>query len=117
MVVDGIRVGCCAFERHVDFQGDIREDEVNPAMAGSLYISTTDILPKYQGSGFGRLMKCWEIAFARHNGFRRIVTNTRKANIAMIELNKKFGFRTIRTTPGYYPHPTDATVVMELRLS
>ena len=34
----------------------------------------------------------------------------------MIALNRKFGFRAIRTTPGYYANPSEATVVMELRL-
>ncbi len=83
---------------------------------GSLYISTTGILPKFQGKGFGQLLKCWEIAYARHNGFTRIVTNTRKRNRSMIALNRKFGFRIIRTTPRYYSDPTDSTVVMELTL-
>ena len=49
MIIDGTRVGCCAFQAHVDFQEDIREDGVNPLMQGSLYISTTGILQKYRG--------------------------------------------------------------------
>lgn len=66
--------------------------------------------------GFGQLLKSWEIAYARFHGFSRIVTNTRKANAGMIALNRKFGFRTLRTTPRYYSAPPDATVVMELVL-
>jgi ribosomal protein S18 acetylase RimI-like enzyme len=116
MIIDGGTVGCCAFEAHVDFQEDIREDEVNPRMKGSLYISTTGILPEYQRGGLGRLFKCWQVAYARYHGFHRIVTNTRKRNVRMIALNKEFGFRILRTTPGYYCGPTDSTVVMELRL-
>jgi ribosomal protein S18 acetylase RimI-like enzyme len=116
MLVDGVKVGCCAFERHVDFQQDLRADGSNPRMVGSLYISTTGILPRFQGRGFGRLMKQWQIVYARYHGFTRIVTNTGKRNVAMIALNRKFHFRTIRTTPRYYYEPTDATVVMELRL-
>ena len=116
MLVDNVRVGCCAFEKRVDFQEDIREDEANCRMNSSLYISTTGILPQFQGRGFGQLLKCWEIAYARYHGFARIVTNTRKKNRPMIALNRKFGFKIIRTTPRYYSDPTDSTVVMELVL-
>jgi ribosomal protein S18 acetylase RimI-like enzyme len=116
MIVDGIKLGCCAFERHVDFQDDLNSDGMNPHMRGSLYISTTGILPKFQGKGFGRLLKSWEVSFARYHGFKRIVTNTRERNEKMIVLNREFGFRVIRTTPQYYSNPPDSTVVMELLL-
>jgi len=116
MVVDGVKVGCCAFEKHVDFQEDIRADGENPRRKGSLYISSTAILPGFQGQGFGALLKSWEITYARSHGFTRIVTNTRSRNLPMIRLNRRFGFRVIRTTPNYYSDPADATVVMELRL-
>jgi ribosomal protein S18 acetylase RimI-like enzyme len=116
MLVDHRKVGCCAFQKNVDFQEDIRQDGLNPRLKGSLYISTTGILPKFQGMGLGQLLKCWQISFARYHGFTRIVTNTRKGNAAMIALNQKFGFRTVRSTPRYYRAPADATVVMELVL-
>jgi len=116
MLVDGIKVGCCAFEEHVDFRDDENTDGINPPRKGSLYISTTGILPKFRGKGFGNLLKSWEVSYARYHGFRRIVTNTRSRNTAIIRLNRKFGFRIVRTTSGYYSDPGDATVVMELRL-
>lgn len=114
MLVDGVKAGCCAFERNVDF--DENADSVNPPLEGSLYIGTTGILPAFQGRGFGTLLKAWEVTFARYHGFRRVVTNTRKRNSSMVRLNRKFGFRVIRTVPRYYTDPSDATVVMELRL-
>lgn len=116
MLIDGAKAGCCAFQRDLDFQEDLHEDGWNPHAPGSLYIATTGLLPEYQGKGFGPLMKAWQIAFARRNGFRRIVTNTRRRNKRMIELNTRFGFKILRTTPRYYAEPTDATVVMELKL-
>jgi ribosomal protein S18 acetylase RimI-like enzyme len=116
MLADKIKVGCCAFQRNVDFQEDLRPDGLNPHRKGSLYISTTGILPKYQGLGFGQLMKSWQICFARFHGFSRIVTNTRKRNAAMVALNRKFGFKIVRTAPGYYSSPADAAVVMEILL-
>lgn len=116
MLAGGAKVGCCAFERHVDFREDVRDDGLNPRLRGSLYIATTGILPRFQGRGFGRLLKAWEVSYAGYHGFHRIVTNTRKGNSAMIRLNRAFGFRILRTTPGYYDDPLEATVVMELRL-
>jgi ribosomal protein S18 acetylase RimI-like enzyme len=114
LLVDGRKAGCCAFEKHVDFQEDLREDGRNVRRHGSLYIATTGIAPAFQGQGWGRLLKSWELAYARHNGFRRVITNARKSNAAMIALNRRFGFRVIRTTRGYYADPTESTVVMAL---
>ncbi len=115
MIAGKTKAGCCALQPHVDFQEDIREDGVNPPCPGSLYIASTGILPRYQGMGFGRLLKSWEISYARYHGFTRIVTNMRKSNAAMIRLNRQFKFRVVRTTPDYYRDPAEATVVMELR--
>ena len=94
-------VGCCAFEKR----------------RGSLYISTTGILPRFQNKGFGALLKSWEIVYARYHGFNRIITNCRKRNIRMIALNRQFGFRIVRTIPRYYTEPTDSSVLMELLLN
>jgi ribosomal protein S18 acetylase RimI-like enzyme len=116
MLIDGRKAGCCAFEWHVDFREDLRPDQKNPALQGSLYIATTGILPRYQRKGLGQLLKSWQIAYAAAHGFTRIVTNTRKRNKGMIALNQKFGFRVLRTTPRYYADPVDATVVMEKQL-
>ena len=115
MIVDGVTVGCCAFVHHVDFQDD--PDEENPPRQGSLYIPTTGILPRFQGKGFGDLLKCWQIAYAGCHGFKRIVTNCRRSNRPMVALNKKFGFRIIRRPKAmYYEDPPEPTVVMELWL-
>ena len=114
MVVDGIRAGCCAFERHADFQEDLRRDRRNPHLRGSLYIASTGILPRLQGKGLGAVLKTWQIAYAHRYGFTRVVANTRKSNRRMISLNRKFGFKVRRTTRGYYHDPVEATVVMEL---
>jgi GNAT superfamily N-acetyltransferase len=116
MLIDGVKAGCCAFQRDIDFQEDLHEGGWNPVRKGSLYIATTGLLPQYQGRGFGPLMKAWQIAWARYHGFNRIITNTRRRNKRMIELNTKFGFRILRTTPRYYAEPADATVVMEITL-
>jgi ribosomal protein S18 acetylase RimI-like enzyme len=116
MLIDGVKVGCCALEKHVDFQQDQTDDGQNRRLPGSLYIATTGILPRFQGHGFGRMLKCWQIAYAWRHNFNRIVTNTRERNKAMIHLNRKFNFEVIRITPNYYSQPTDSTVVLELKI-
>ena len=115
MLVDDVEVGCCAFERNRDFRDDVAKR--NPARKGSLYITTTGILPALQGKGFGRLLKVWQIAYAKLHGYNRIVTNCRMRNAAIIGLNQSLGYRYVRATPHYYRGPDDATVVMELKLN
>jgi ribosomal protein S18 acetylase RimI-like enzyme len=116
MLVDGIKAGCCAFEEHADFRDDLDPEAANPPRKGSLYICSTGLLPKFQGKGLGTLLKSWELAYARYHGFTRVVTNMRSRNTAIIRLNRQFGFRVVRTSPGYYSSPADSTVVMELKL-
>jgi ribosomal protein S18 acetylase RimI-like enzyme len=114
LIVGGVKAGCCGFERNRNF--DERRDADVYRKAGSLYIATTGILPHFRGQGFGDLMKRWQISYARYHGFDRIVTNTRQGNVRMLGLNRKHGFRVVRTTPGYYDHPAEPVVVMELQL-
>ena len=104
MLVDGVKAGCAAFEPHTPKRG-------------TLYVATTGILPRLQGRGLGRLMKAWQIAWARQHGFVRITSHHRASNTAMIALNKSFGFRRTGTRQGYYTNPDEARVSMELTLS
>jgi ribosomal protein S18 acetylase RimI-like enzyme len=116
MILGKRKIGCCAFGLHADFQEDIHPDENNPHRRGSLYIVSTAILPQFRGKGFGTLIKAWQLSYAKHRGFRRIVTSSRKSNKTMIRLNAKFGFKIVRTAPGYYEDPPESAVVMERRL-
>jgi ribosomal protein S18 acetylase RimI-like enzyme len=105
LLIDGVKAGCCAFDK-------------NTAHAkGTLYVATTGVLPRFRRRGLAHRMKKWQIAYARRHGFNRIVINTRKSNVAMIALNRKFDFKTIRTIPGYYTGPTEPALVMELKLT
>jgi ribosomal protein S18 acetylase RimI-like enzyme len=116
LILNHRKVGCCAFEPNVDFQGDAADGNQTPQRKGSLYIASTAISPSVQAKGLGSLFKAWQISYARLHGFTRIVTNTRKSNKPMLRLNQKFGFKTIRTIPHYYVDPPESTVVLELRL-
>lgn len=103
MLVNARRVGCCA----------LQEDLEDPTI---LAISSTGILPAWQGIGLGRVMKTWQISYARLHGYKRIVTETRESNSRMIRMNQAFGFRIVRTTPECYFDPDEAAVEMELVL-
>jgi GNAT superfamily N-acetyltransferase len=115
MIVDGKRVGCCAFERDADFENN--PEDASPRRRGSLYVASTGILPDYQRRGFGERFKRWQIAWARRHDFTRIVTNSRQSNRHMIHVNEKCGFSILRTTGwNYYQCPAEPAVVMELKL-
>ena len=116
ILVDGTVAGCAAFALDTEFQEDLREDDENVPRQGTLYIQTTGLLGDYRGQGLGKRIKEWQVEYARRNGFERVVTNCRESNAAMIAINAKYGFRAIRTTPGYY-EDGEATVVMELILA
>jgi ribosomal protein S18 acetylase RimI-like enzyme len=113
MIAGTRKVGCCAFEKHVDFHD---KHGAAPRREHSLYIATTGILPQFQNRGFGPLLKSWQIAYARYHGFNRVITNCRKSNTRMIALNRQFGFRILRTVPRYYGDPAESAVLMELLL-
>jgi ribosomal protein S18 acetylase RimI-like enzyme len=101
LLADGRRVGCCAFQE----EGD-----------RLLAITTSGILPAWQGLGLGRLMKAWQVAFARRHGYRQIATECRAGNARMIRLNQSFGFQVTETMPAHYLDPEEDGVRMELRL-
>jgi ribosomal protein S18 acetylase RimI-like enzyme len=102
MLVDGKRVGCCALQ-------DGEE--------GELWITSSGILPAWQGMGLGRVMKAWQVALARGHGYRRVLTETRAGNTRMIHLNESFGFRIIKMLPDNYVDPDEDGVEMELVIS
>jgi len=116
MIVDGAKAGCTGFEPNVDFTEDLRPDRSNTAKNGSLYLATLAIHPRFRRNGFGRLLMEWQTCYARHNGFRRLVANVRSRNAPILALTRKFGFKPIRKSAGYYFGPADSTTVIELRL-
>jgi len=107
--VEGVLVGCTAMEPNVDYDGSSRP--------GSLFISSTGVLPEFQGRGYGSLQKKWQIEYARENGFQSILTNMRLSNHRIIRLNEKFGFVRRAIDQNYYKNPPEPALVMELRLS
>lgn len=106
-------VGCIAMRNH----NDVSTQEGGFVWRrNSLYIVNTSILPSFQGLGFGRFLKSWEVAYAHYHHFRRIVTNCRMSNRAIIEINLDFGFRPIGAIDDYYHDPEEDSLVLELTL-
>ena len=108
MIVDGETVGCSAVVHDNDY------DETSKL--GSLWIASTGILPEHRRKGFGKMLKEWQISYAREHGFKVIVTNMRKSNSPIIRLNEKLGFTIRELSPEYYTDPTEDAIVMELTL-
>jgi len=109
LIVDGVIVGCTALEQHMDYDGSSRP--------GALFISSTGVLPEFQGRGYGKLQKQWQIEYARKNGFTTVVTNMRESNQRIILLNEQFGFARRKLHTNYYKDPAEAALVMELRIT
>jgi ribosomal protein S18 acetylase RimI-like enzyme len=107
-IADGKTVGCTAFGQNIDY-----DDRPRP---GCLYISSTSVLPEFQGQGFGKKQKEWQIEYAKQNGFQVIVTNMRQSNERIIGLNERFGFQRRKVVPNCFSAPAEAAVVMELDL-
>ena len=112
IVADDSIVGSTALRHHGDMSDDSAVEY--PYLKGSLYIVSTGVLPKWQGKGLGKIVKAWQIDYVRQNGFTRIVTNARVSNFRSIELNKKFGLKTVRTIAGYYENPNEDAVILDL---
>lgn len=111
VILDGERIGSISMKHDSGYwSGEY------PARPGCVYIASTGLLPEWRGKGLGEKLKAWEVDYARRLGFKVAVTNCRESNKKIIGLNKKFGFRAVKTHPNYYECPTEDSVVMELKL-
>jgi GNAT superfamily N-acetyltransferase len=59
----------------------------------------TATLPELRGQGLARLAKLHAIRWAAGNGIREILTESDQDNIAMLELNRSLGYRTLWRRP------------------
>ncbi|MBI2035989.1 MAG: GNAT family N-acetyltransferase [Candidatus Liptonbacteria bacterium] len=82
----------------------------------SIFIVTTGILPAYQGMKLGRVLKEFQIAYTRLNGFHKIEATARVSNERIITLNKRFGFKEKEIISEFYENPAEDMVVLELKL-
>jgi ribosomal protein S18 acetylase RimI-like enzyme len=104
MLADGERVGCCALQHDVDYDGEPK--------AGSLLIASIGILPERRREGLGSRLTTWQIGYAGSHGFSMVVATTRESNAAMIGLYEKLGFK-VRGLTEYYEEPKERAVVFD----
>jgi ribosomal protein S18 acetylase RimI-like enzyme len=109
MLLNGQTIGYCAFLNECDIEPYNKMDDV-------LYIISTAILPEFQRQGWGTVLKAWEIAYARRNMYKLMVTGCRKSNTAMINLNLRFGFQYAFEISDYYSDPVESAVILSLKV-
>ena len=75
------------------------------------------VAPEMRGKGLSRLLMDAIIASAHQNNVERIMLEVRASNEAAIALYTKYGFEKVGLRPGYYRHPTENAILMDLLLS
>ncbi len=110
--VGDVRAGCVVFVRGIN----VNKAGFSIRNKRYLWIASTGLLPEFRGRGIGKTLKAWQIAYAREEGFQKLVTQCRVSNARMIGINKRFGFQERRIYPGSYQNPEEDGVVMELKL-
>jgi ribosomal protein S18 acetylase RimI-like enzyme len=109
------RIGACSLIPHATFEAS--PHALCCPEPGTLYITSTAIVPTQRGYGFGSIWKAWQITYAKKGGFKKIVTNARVSNTASIALNRKFGFAVVHECiPDCYADGEES-IVFELILS
>ena len=77
------------------------------------HIATASFMvdPAHQGSGIGRALGEWVVAWARSAGFRGIQFNAVvETNAAAVDLWRSLGFEDLATVPGAFEHPAHGFV-------
>ena len=75
------------------------------------------VAPEMRGRGLSRLLMDAIINSAHKNCVERIMLEVRASNEAAIALYSKYGFEKVGLRPGYYHHPTENAILMDLLLS
>jgi ribosomal protein S18 acetylase RimI-like enzyme len=114
LLQNGRRIGVTCLVHHATISS--KDGVLYAPMRDALYIVSTSVLPRFQGYGFGGVLKAWHIAYARKKGFKKIVTNARAGNIASIHLNLKFGFAIVGEIANCYPDG-ETGIVLEMNLA
>jgi GNAT superfamily N-acetyltransferase len=69
---------------------------------GSLYVVGTALLPQFRGLGYAAVLKAWQLAYAKQNGFKWLCGHIRESNRASIAMNERFGIAVTGVQKNYY---------------
>lgn len=75
------------------------------------------VAPEMRGRGLSRILMDALVASAKKNGVERVMLEVRASNEAAIALYTKYNFEKVGLRPGYYRHPTENAILMDLLLS
>ena len=73
--------------------------------------------PDHRRLGLGRSVVQALIGYAKEHGLAEIFLEVRESNTAAILLYEQLGFVSVGRRPRFYTHPTEAALVMLLRVS
>ena len=96
---DGVICGFAVFDRTLGEEAELHNIAVAPDM---------------RGRGLSRLLMDALIGSAKKNGVCRIMLEVRASNEAAIALYTKYGFEKVGVRPGYYRHPVENAILMDL---
>ena len=97
---DGI-CGFAVFDRTLGNEAELHNIAVEPSM---------------RRRGFARKLMDAMIASAKNHGVERIMLEVRASNEGAIALYESYGFEKVGLRPGYYHHPTENAILMDLIL-
>ena len=75
------------------------------------------VAPEHRGKGLSRLLMDAMIDVARKNSITRIMLEVRASNQTAIALYTAYGFEKVGIRAGYYRHPTENAILMDLMLN
>ena len=74
------------------------------------------VAPDHQGKGLSKLLMDAIINSVKKHGADKIMLEVRASNTPAISLYTKYGFEKVGLRPGYYKHPTETAILMDLNL-
>jgi GNAT superfamily N-acetyltransferase len=83
-----------------DEEGEGAQDIEPYRSRNAIYVYSTTVLPRFQGRGFGRILKAYFLGAMSHAGFEIAIGHAREGR--SFRLNKEFGAQFGAVHPNWY---------------